>query len=73
MTTGFQGLPAEAFAAAPNRSMFPARRARLIGRDREISHVRDQMLHGDRRLLTLDRGQILADARERAARVFARL
>lgn len=42
------------------------------------SDVRDVVVDGrivlrDRRLLTLDRGQILADARERAARVFARL
>jgi cytosine/adenosine deaminase-related metal-dependent hydrolase len=40
--------------------------------------VRDVVVDGrvavrDRRLLTLDRGQILADARERAARVFDRL
>ncbi len=40
--------------------------------------VRDVVVDGkvvlrDRRLLTLDRGQILADARERAARLFARM
>jgi 5-methylthioadenosine/S-adenosylhomocysteine deaminase len=40
--------------------------------------VRDVVVDGrialrDRRLLTMDRGQILADARERAARVFARV
>src|SRR5215510_9364016 len=34
-------------------SALPARRTRLIGRERELARVRDQVLHGDRRLVTL--------------------
>lgn len=35
------------------RSALPARRTRLIGREPEIQAIRDRVLHGDRRLVTL--------------------
>ena len=38
---------------ADRRSALPARRGRLIGRDRELVDLRNRVLHGDRRLLTL--------------------
>ena len=35
------------------RSTLPARRTRLIGRDRELTDLRNRVLHGDRRLVTV--------------------
>jgi predicted ATPase/DNA-binding CsgD family transcriptional regulator len=36
-----------------NRSSLPARRTRLIGRETELLAIRDRVLHGDSRLVTL--------------------
>jgi predicted ATPase/DNA-binding CsgD family transcriptional regulator len=38
---------------AIRRSALPARRVRLIGRQQELEDLRDRILHGDRRLVTL--------------------
>jgi predicted ribonuclease YlaK len=38
---------------ADRRSSIPARRSRLIGRRRELADLRDRILHGDGRLVTL--------------------
>ena len=38
---------------AARRSLLPARRTRLIGREAALDDIRDRVLHGDRRLMTL--------------------
>ena len=37
----------------PDRSSLPARRTRLIGRDADVGAIRDRVLHGDSRLVTM--------------------